>query len=355
MRSIAKICIGLIFLCLLDSCKDEKVKVVEIPASLQHYLDDFVFEGQERGIEVVIDDLIIRFEEDLEVDGNPAAGLCRTQGNKTPIILLDTTSTNWTLNESSREQLVFHELGHCYLDRQHIDSRMPNGNFRTIMRPSGEQLYGPDLNAFKRNFYLQELFKPETARPSWADLTAYSAQAGLQRTTLINEDFSDNSNNWPIGNGANVQRSIQDGRYTIKSLTSDFTIISPKDFFLPDGNFEIEVDIIFQNETSFASVFWGGHSLDSLDYNFVYLTAESVALIGTLENGIEATLEDFINNNADSYTLTIRHIDQFYYLYLDEIQIDVLQYKALNGGSGGLGVGPGAHVQFDNLRINRLD
>ncbi len=348
--------IVLLTIVLLSSCKDDKVKVVEIPDKLQGFVDSFILEGQKRGVEVNIDDLIMEFESDLEVGGSPAAGLCRTQGDNTPVILIDTTSSNWTLNLSSREQLVFHELGHCYLGRPHIENRMPNGNFRSIMRPSGEQLYGPNLGAFKREFYLDELFSQQTMRPSWADLTAYSSHAALQRSAFFVDDFSNNDKGWLVGSGSNVERKILGGVYDFKSLTTSNTIVSTQDILMPEeGNFEIEVDISFQNENSFAAFIWGGQNLTVKDYNFVYLTAESVVLIGTLDEGFESTLEVMFSNNGSSTTLTIRHVDGFYYIYLDEVQIETLEYKLINGVSGGLGVGPGGHVQFDNLRVYKLD
>jgi len=37
-------------------------------------------------------------------------------------------------NESSKEWLVYHELGHCVLDRSHRNDRFENGMWKSLMR-----------------------------------------------------------------------------------------------------------------------------------------------------------------------------------------------------------------------------
>ena len=150
----------------LGSCK--KDKVYNVPLIIQPYIDEFIAEAATRGLPLDIDNLVVVFEEELKVDGVEAAGLCQRGGrNGTPTIKIDTTSVNWQTNLSSREQLVFHELGHCVLERSHIEERLSNGNYRSTMRPTGEQIYGPEYSSFKRSYYFDELFDIETPEQSW--------------------------------------------------------------------------------------------------------------------------------------------------------------------------------------------
>ncbi|TAE60242.1 MAG: hypothetical protein EAZ89_01710, partial [Bacteroidetes bacterium] len=143
---------------LLQACKDdEPVKVYDVPSIIQPYIDLFEQEAAARGQTLNIDNLKVEFETDLQ--GGDAAGLCTfaSPNTPTPHIRLDTTSYNWQNNEYHREILIFHELGHCILNRLHKDDVLPNGNYASIMRSTGEQLYGGSLNAFKRDYYLDEL------------------------------------------------------------------------------------------------------------------------------------------------------------------------------------------------------
>jgi len=62
----------------------------------------------------------------------------------------------------SREMVVFHELGHCILNRDHSEDTTGNGFCASIMR-SGTGNCQTLYNAQNRNYYLDELF--ETLRP----------------------------------------------------------------------------------------------------------------------------------------------------------------------------------------------
>ncbi|MEM7658621.1 MAG: hypothetical protein AAF399_21025 [Bacteroidota bacterium] len=173
------------FFLVLQACRPEEIppNVREIPELIEPYIELFEQEAAKRGQNITIDNLIVEFEEDLR--GGDAAGLCTfaSESSPTPHIRLDTTSFNWRNNEFHRELLVFHELGHCILNRLHRDDELPNGNFTSIMRSTGEQLYGGNLNYFKREYYLDELFDESTPAPEWAtDIPQYGAVNETQRS-----------------------------------------------------------------------------------------------------------------------------------------------------------------------------
>jgi hypothetical protein len=73
------------------------------------------------------------------------------------------------------ETLVFHELGIVY-GRAHNTDTLPNGDPKSIMVPNKISLYSvyipignqPCDNGFKRPYYLDELFNPQTAAPDWS-------------------------------------------------------------------------------------------------------------------------------------------------------------------------------------------
>ena len=71
-------------------------------------------------------------------------------------ILLD--SQFWRrASEMEKEFLVFHELGHCYLGRSHLDEVAQNGNCQSMMN-SGMGNCRINYNSQTRNEYLDELF-----------------------------------------------------------------------------------------------------------------------------------------------------------------------------------------------------
>src|SRR4051812_36511670 len=75
------------------------------------YVRDFEQTGAKVGVAVKVEDLIIKFG-DLP---NPRErGACEIVGDKTPSITI--SKKKWArLDEYERQQLLFHEMGHCVL------------------------------------------------------------------------------------------------------------------------------------------------------------------------------------------------------------------------------------------------
>lgn len=109
---------SLFLVLLLSGCG----KTLAIHASLVPYVSRFETIGN-----IQVDNLIARFGT-LK---SPIVGLCQT-GGLTPVVTID--PTHWaTIGESQREELIFHELGHCVLDRDHRDDRLIDGCPASIM------------------------------------------------------------------------------------------------------------------------------------------------------------------------------------------------------------------------------
>lgn len=109
----------LIFLalsCGYDPLKKPKKKrvIIETP-ELDFYVDRFE-RFSDKNISIEATGLIIEFA-DLE---GLTAGICTLQGDKEPHVKID--RDYWaTASDAAKENLVFHELGHCILHRGHLD------------------------------------------------------------------------------------------------------------------------------------------------------------------------------------------------------------------------------------------
>ncbi len=132
----------------------------EVDERLWPYFERFETEGQARGFDV---DLVVSqisgVIEDLE--GEHIAGQCTTFGNFRPgSVTID--SEFWELsNDLFKEFIIFHELGHCYLDRDHREDAFSNGRCASIMR-SGTLDCRDNYNAATRAAYISELFEPNS-------------------------------------------------------------------------------------------------------------------------------------------------------------------------------------------------
>ncbi len=112
----------------------------------------------ERGFAVdLVTSRITGVIEDLE--GEHVAGQCSTFGNFRPgRVTLD--AEFWERSSDLfKEFIVFHELGHCFLDRGHREDAFTNGRCVSIMR-SGTLDCRDNYNVATRSNYIDELFEP---------------------------------------------------------------------------------------------------------------------------------------------------------------------------------------------------
>ncbi len=170
--------IGLLVIC----CSEDQpivdfVPVYDVPEAYQREVDKFIEEAAARGIDLTIDNLIIVDDPTLDVD---LCGSCSSSDRRND--LQKTVRINarhcWD-NPQMKETLLFHELGHCILGRSHMADTLPNGDPKSLMVASNLTVYSPCVYVFgdstdhcnfvfKRAYYLDELFEPNTPVPPWA-------------------------------------------------------------------------------------------------------------------------------------------------------------------------------------------
>ena len=119
------------------------------------YFQSFEQEAQERGLFFVLKDLNIQGLIE-HIDEASVAGHCKYGSHIDNEVTID--SGFWSRsNNTLREFVVFHELGHCVLLRDHDESVLSNGTCESLMR-SGVQDCRDNYNTATRDRYLDELF-----------------------------------------------------------------------------------------------------------------------------------------------------------------------------------------------------
>jgi hypothetical protein len=72
------------------------------------------------------------------------------------------------MNGRQKEMLVFHELGHCVLGRQHRSETLELGECASIMKEGGENTCMADIYSDSwRSYYIDELFDADVQLPDW--------------------------------------------------------------------------------------------------------------------------------------------------------------------------------------------
>lgn len=177
----------LIFLCLTFqflACKKDSTKpsiIYQVPEEIEVYINSFIDEANNRGFSFKKENLIVEF---TTVAQNDICGLC-SQAQKNPAqsqrkITITKNESCWkNATEQTKEALVFHELGHCWLGRlTHKDDLLPNGSPASMMSSRNDSPYsvcvydiggnGDCNKLLRRKYYIDELFNEKTEVPSWA-------------------------------------------------------------------------------------------------------------------------------------------------------------------------------------------
>ena len=136
------------------SCNKASNDIVETDAILVPFFEIFADEAQKRGI--TVDYEASRIEGLIQDITDPnVQGQCFHNEKKPKKVIIDINYWN-NADFSEKEFIIFHELGHCFLDRDHLDASV-NGACVSIMHSS------PDACPFSltddnREAYLDELF-----------------------------------------------------------------------------------------------------------------------------------------------------------------------------------------------------
>lgn len=146
--------ISLIFF--LSSCDKNTAELSNYPnvdERLHEYFKRFEEEGEKRGIIVNLEKSNISGNI-TKINVTGIVGLCNSRNNNE--VMID--EAFWTRSSYiSKELIVFHELGHCYLQLPHRAQTSINGICKSIMRPGNGGCLDY-YNAKTRTELIDELF-----------------------------------------------------------------------------------------------------------------------------------------------------------------------------------------------------
>ena len=115
------------------------------------YVRSFESEAAHQGKTLKVTDLVIQFGP---MKNHLERGICEIDGDATPTITINEDSWN-RMDDSEREPLIFHELGHCVLHRRHQNGQMKDGVPTSLMNSYSITEF---TYSTYREYYLHELF-----------------------------------------------------------------------------------------------------------------------------------------------------------------------------------------------------
>lgn len=159
MKNIASVALSIIFVFAISSCTKELLdldnRFTNVEKDLWKYYSEFEYQAEIRGLKINLESLNISGEiSDIAEKG--IAGSCQYGSSINSHIIID--QPFWkNSTDLAKEFVVFHELGHCVLYRDHNESKNQNGTCQSIMRSGlGDCIDAYTLN--NRKTYLDELF-----------------------------------------------------------------------------------------------------------------------------------------------------------------------------------------------------
>jgi len=91
-----------------------------------------------------------------EIHADNVAGQCSYSSFNPGDVVIDKAFWN-RASYLTKEMIVFHELGHCYLHRSHVEDSFASGRCVSIMR-SGSCCCWDSYTIQTRSYYIEELF-----------------------------------------------------------------------------------------------------------------------------------------------------------------------------------------------------
>ena len=345
-RSIfAPLVIGAIII--LSACS--KDKVYNVPPEVEVYVQRFEDEAQARGYDIEIKRLKVNFVDNLSNGGDAIAGRCNNPGGRTPHIEL--SSDFLEMSPEVQEQLVFHELGHCVLEREHVDAFMSNGHYSSIMNTHyWTYLEGQE---YKRDHYLNELFNPYRIEPHWTrTIITHGDVAASQKTTLFSDDFDNNSNGWNLVNSNGHSISISGGQLLMSSSTTQ-GLAALRNFNIPGSdNYEIEASyrvVVDRDQTN--AIFF---QVDGIYHFFGIDRGEdvSIGLLTNPESVVTGTREGI--DAGEYHTFTMRKLDDQMLFFIDGTLQDyrIVGQQSVEGF--GFLIGAAAQIEVQSMVLNQI-
>ena len=140
--------------CAKENNENLVIEALFIDEALAPYFERFVAEGTNRGQAI---DLVAKRIEGflIDIEEEDVVGQCSYSASSTRKVNIDRTYWN-SATDLEKELVIFHELGHCYLERSHSDTQ-ENRNCTSIMH-SGTSGCRLSYTATSRGDYLDELF-----------------------------------------------------------------------------------------------------------------------------------------------------------------------------------------------------
>ena len=239
------------------------------------YIDRFEREAQKHGRQINFEKtgLIVEFA-DLK---DNQAGLCYAE--KPIRIEIDreywAAITNSQGADLMKENLLFHELGHGVLGREHLNSTLSNGDWKSMMC-GGDRVdnrpWNINYRGVRRDYYVDELFNESSPEPDFSSSKLPVDTSGFSTKLLLNFDTDKKSDRgWDVVDNQGYAISFENKKLKFNSkISSSFVMIAGANVdVLSDFSFEAKIKCKVVTRTDQFGIVFGSNNDESVDVEYL--------------------------------------------------------------------------------------
>jgi hypothetical protein len=317
-----KYIIFILSLVLLSSCTNDSPRAYSVENELDVYAQRFFNYAKNYGYNFDNEGLVMRFATLKDNKG----GVCYI--NRRPI-QIEIDSAYWKelsksyLADEHKEQLVFHEMGHGFLQRLHINDILQNKDWKSIM--CGDELpegRASNINyrGMRQSYYINELFTQTTEVPSWS--TFVPDFSGMFQHLYFQHDI--NNPKFPTVKQDNFYGRVENGVYIATSYSSNITanianLVNTLEDFCLEAVIKIQANDA--NKDAFAGIYFGEADSQKENTNLHYISLDSKQHIFIGENRCLIPFIDLYRTEyklGDYNKIKIYKQGQFIYYFIND-------------------------------------
>lgn len=354
LKSIQPLLSLLIIGLIVISCSAGGFLTYEEPRELDTYLQEFKSAADKRGYDLTIPK---RFKVKLvdKVDGrNTVKGFCTED---IPMVIR-LEKDYWMQADSTQKKiLLFHEFGHCLLNRNHTNEILPNGEWKSLMRGGSlpeDRSYVINFRGVRMEYYWDELFYPNTPVPEWATRRqTLNIEAKKFENVIALGDTSISPDKWSRNDTTYASFELDNANYTIQNYSDEklaVTSVQLSDSLNNSFIIDSELHFSFSKAEEGVGLMFG--KPDSLEY--IAVTPKLGIKIGNLhEFRPYATIPAEIQEGGETNRLTIQK-DQNELLYF--LNGELVYHRAVRKSTPdsfyiGYYVAPNSTLNIKNIDI----
>lgn len=271
--------------------------------------------------------------------------------------------SNYPGADVMKEDLIFHELGHGLLNRNHLNDVLENDDWKSLMC-GGTQVNNRPWNinyrGIRREYYINELFDENTPAPDFSSMTLTADTTGFSSKLFLSFDNAANAG-WSITDDSVHQISIDNGRLKFVSKVSDIYLVFAKTVLdvQTDFTYELSMEYSIGNATNQYGILFGyvpansNGAYDPVEY-FTINNSQKMHMGNRSWYTYYTELTEKSIQTSGKNTLKVVKLGRMLYYFINNVYCYESEMETTQSGYNyGFMVPPNGTVWLDNFKISQ--